>query len=62
MFSVEKAICLSVSTESLMPTDRGRDRYLKIERMKDLKEEEREKREEEEEENIRARRSDASTA
>lgn len=36
MFSVEKAICLSVSTESLMPTDRGRDRYLKIERMKDL--------------------------
>lgn len=36
MFSVEKAICLSVSTESLMPTDRGRDRYLKMERMKDL--------------------------
>lgn len=62
MFSVEKAICPSVSTESLMPTDREREIFKDRKNERTHKEEEREKREEEEEENIRARRSDASTA
>lgn len=35
VFSVEKAICPSVSSERLVPTGRARDGYLKMRRMED---------------------------
>lgn len=35
MFSVEKAICPSVSSGRPVPTGRKRDRYLKMGRMED---------------------------
>lgn len=35
MFSVEKAICPSVSSEGLVPTGRKRDGHLKMGRRKD---------------------------
>lgn len=35
VFSVEKAICPSVSSERLVPTGRERDGYLKMRRMED---------------------------
>lgn len=37
MFSVEKAICPSVSSERLVPTGRKRDGYLKMGRRQDEK-------------------------